>query len=94
MSKLTELKQQMESFITNNKLEKEQIDSIAQISKKIDECEDENKGLIDKNIELLNAYKSMIKSTSFATKESEDEDKKSEELTIEEIATKVISERK
>ena len=45
--------------------EKEQIENLAKINNSIDEVEQENKDLTDKNAELIKSYKELIKHTSF-----------------------------
>lgn len=64
MGKIDELRNIVAKMFENAN-EKEQIENLAKINNSIDEVEQENKALTDKNAELIKSYKELIKHTSF-----------------------------
>lgn len=64
MSKLDELRQQVADMF-KDATEKETIEKLAALNNSIDEVTQEQKSLMDKNAELIESYKTLVKHTSF-----------------------------
>ena len=64
MGKLDELKQ-MVSDLFSSSAEKTVIEKAALVSNKIDEAQQEQKALVDKEAELMKSYKDLVLHTSF-----------------------------
>lgn len=64
MTKLEQLRQIVATAF-ENAVEKEDIETLATINNAIDEVNNEEQSLIDKNAELIKSYKDLVKHTSF-----------------------------
>lgn len=71
MSKLDELKSFIKQQFIDAAKSKEEVDSAAKLSNLCDEVEKENAKLVEKNAELLNAYKEVIKDSTGNTNKQE-----------------------
>ena len=64
MTKLEELRQ-MVATMFENATQKEDIENLAKVNNAISAVEEENKQLTEKNVELIQSYKELVKHTSF-----------------------------